>query len=130
MLNYRTDTFLRLRQEMDSLANQNLLTPEKVREMVKLKGIDLQDFKEADKKFIASGQTYDDLEADFVDTIAAGATDIVEGIGNIGMAILPAPVSTAVENTAEVLGEYVPDAVKSAYQAMSDPYTGDSLTRS
>ena len=56
MLNFRTDTFLRLRQEMDSLANQNLLTPEKVREMVKLKGIDLQDFKEADKKFIASGQ--------------------------------------------------------------------------
>ena len=41
MLNYRTDTFLRLRQEMDSLANQNLLTPEKVREMVKLKGIDI-----------------------------------------------------------------------------------------
>ena len=60
MLNYRTDTFLRLRQEMDSLANQNLLTPEKVREMVKLKGIDLQDFKEANKKFIASGQTYND----------------------------------------------------------------------
>ena len=30
MLNYRTDTFLRLRQEMDSLANQNLLTSEKI----------------------------------------------------------------------------------------------------
>ena len=129
MLNYRTDTFLRLRQEMDSLANQNLLTPEKVREMVKLKGIDLQDFKEADKKFIASGQTYADLEGDFMDTIAAGATDLVEGIGNIGMAILPPQISTAVENTAEVLGEYVPDAVKSAYQAMSDPYTGDSLAK-
>ena len=129
MLNYRTDTFLRLRQEMDSLANQNLLTSEKIREMVKLKGIDLQDFKEANKKFIASGQTYADLEGDFIDTIAAGATDLVEGIGNIGMAILPAPISTAVENTAEVLGEYVPDAVKSSYQAMSDPYTGDSLVK-
>jgi len=129
MLNFRTDTFLRLRQEMDSLANQNLLTPEKVREMVKLKGIDLQDFKEADKKFIASGQKYSDLEADTMDTIAAGATDLVEGIGNIGMALLPPQISTVVGNTAELLGEYIPDAVKSAYQATSDPYTGDSLVK-
>ena len=129
MLNYRTDTFLRLRQEMDSLANQNLLTSEKVKEMVKLKGIDLQDFKNANQKFIASGQTYTDLEGDVIDTIAAGATDLVEGIGNIGMSILPAPIATTVENTADLLGEYIPDAVKSSYQAMSDPYTGDSLVK-
>ena len=136
MLNFRTDTFLRLREDMDSLAGQNLLTSEKVKAMVKAKGIDLKDFLDANDKFVASGQTYDDLASDTstLDTIVAGGLSLIEGGGSLGKALLKSnpytlPIATAVENSAEVLGEYVPDAVKSSYQAMSDPYTGDSLLK-
>lgn len=122
MLNFRTNTFVRLRQDMDSLAGQKLLTPDKVKEMVKAKGIDFNDFLDANDKFMASGTTYEDLEADGSDIVAPMFTATVEGIGSIGKAVLPKPVTNAIENTAEVLGEYVPDAVKSAYQGMTDPY--------
>jgi hypothetical protein len=136
MLNFRTDTFLRLRQDMDSLAGQNMLTTDKVKAMVKAKGIDLKDFLDANDKFMASGQTYDNLESDTstLDTVIAGGLSLIEGGGSLGKALLKSnpytlPIATAVENTAEVLGEYVPDAVKSSYQAMSDPFTGDSLVK-
>lgn len=122
MLNFRTNTFVRLRQDMDSLAGQNLLTPDKVKAMVEAKGIDFKDFLDANDKFMASGATYEDLEGDVSGLVAPAYTAFVEGLGKIGKTILPKPVTNAIENTAEVLGEYVPDAVKSAYQGMTDPY--------
>ena len=122
MLNFRTNTFVRLRQDMDSLAEQDLLTPEKVKSMVEAKGIDKQDFKDANNKFEASGATYGDLEGDVSGLVAPAYTAFVEGLGKISKTIIPKPVTNAIENTAEVFGEYVPDAVKSAYQGMTDPY--------
>ena len=132
-LSFRSNSFLSLREQMDSLDSQGLLTSENAKELIEKNGLDVKDFIQADAEFQQSGLTYDDLEADLPGSISGAVGKGVSGAIDFVEAFLPKPVTNAIENTADTVGEYIPDSIKKSWQATFDPYTGDdtvnTLTR-
>ena len=124
-LSFRSNSFLSLREQMDSLNSQGLLNTENAKELIEKNGLSVEDFKQADKEFQKSGLGYSDLETDLPGSIAGAVGKSVSGAIDFFDANLPKPVTNAIENTADTIGEYIPDFIKKSWQATFDPYTGD-----
>ena len=101
-LSFRSNSFLSLREHMDSLDSQGLLTSENAKELIEKNGLDVKDFIQADAEFQKSGLTYNDLETNLPGAIAGAVGKDVSGAIDILDAFLPKPVTNAIENTADL----------------------------
>ena len=153
-LSYKSETFQNLKNELVAkTTSEKGFTREKVREYVKDKGIDFDDFSTAHKDYRAAK--------------ARGVTDFRPGVpvpftgkGTLGLVdarnipvvspivrlggekikkglidpirhayefITPEHIENWVDQGAQEAGEYVPEGVKKAYSELFDPYHGDGL---
>ena len=153
-LSYKSETFQNLKNEL--VAKTRLkegLTHEQVREYVKDKGIDFDDFLVANKDYKAAktrGVTdfrpgvpmpftgtgplglVDAANVPIISpvlrTLATRAkTGFIDPARHAAEFIAPESIENSFNRGAQEAGEYVPESVKKAYSELFDPYHGDGL---
>ena len=125
-LTARTGEFHKIREELDELAaSPEGLSPEDITPFLQKKGIDPEEYKTAWKEFQAA-----DYQADRPGFLLGRLTgraigESVEGVVDIGSAILPELITDGIEKISKAVGSKLPEGMKEGAAELFDPYHGD-----
>jgi hypothetical protein len=141
-LDYRSNTFRETYKTLEEISKQGQLTPDVARQIVQEKGIDVNEFKAANKKFDAFKQQprikamldrgIDPTEPTIIDQIFLAPTrmigKIAEGVVNLTDAGTKAVLEEdTYDRLKKTLDEYIPEEVEQAANAFTDPYHGEGI---
>ena len=141
-LSFKSNTFRETRNTLEEISKQGKLTPEIAREIVSSKGIDLQEFKQANKEFKAFKEQphikrliekgIDPTEPTIIDQIFLAPTRAIgqfaEGVFNLGDAAARATLEQETYDTIKnTLNKATPEEAKKMANAFTDPYHGEGL---
>ena len=118
-MDFRSDTYQRARQDLNSIPN---LDYNKARAYLESKNIDIEEYREANKKyksFLQSGKTLTPEGTRFGRVGLRLFGEVGEDIRDVASMVAP--------KTVEAIGDFIPDPVKDHVNRMFDPYMGEGL---
>jgi hypothetical protein len=130
-MNYRTQTFHDLKNELNQMALEgNLKTPTSAIRFLKEKGVDPQEFKNAWNEYSRVMQDRGEvfkpghLPGRLVGRVVGETGELAV---NIGQMLLPEAAENVVARAAEAIGEKIPERIRDNASVIFDPYHGDGM---